>query len=80
MVQIFSSELFFSNILSIYTALDVRDQVAHPYKTKSKTIVLYILIFTLSDRRRDDKKLNSGSNINKTSEGYPVNNLEKKIK
>jgi hypothetical protein len=35
----------FSNTLSQCSSLDVRHQVSHPYKTKDKIIVLYILIF-----------------------------------
>jgi hypothetical protein len=35
----------FSNTLSLCSSLRARDQVAHPYKTTSKIIVLYILIF-----------------------------------
>jgi hypothetical protein len=34
----------------------VRDQVSHPYKTKGKIIVLYVLIFTLLNSRREDKR------------------------
>jgi polysaccharide pyruvyl transferase WcaK-like protein len=34
----------FSNILSLCSSLNVRDQVSHSYRTSSKIIVLYILI------------------------------------
>jgi hypothetical protein len=35
-----------SNTLSLCSSLNVRDQVSHPHRTTSKTIVLYIAIFT----------------------------------
>ena len=35
----------FSNTLSLHSSLIVSDQVSHPYKTTSKIIFLYILIF-----------------------------------
>jgi hypothetical protein len=35
----------------------VNDQVSHPYKTTSKIIVLYILIFIFLDNKLEDKKL-----------------------
>ena len=34
-----------SNTLSLYSSLNVRDQVSHPYKTTGKIPVLYISIF-----------------------------------
>jgi len=34
----------------------VRDQVSHPYKTTSKTVVLYILILALLDSKLEDKR------------------------
>jgi hypothetical protein len=34
----------FSNTLSLYSSLNVKDQVSHPYRTTGKIIVLYILI------------------------------------
>jgi hypothetical protein len=37
--------ILFSNTHSPYSALSVRDQFAHLYKTAGKIIVLYILIF-----------------------------------
>jgi hypothetical protein len=36
----------FSNALSLWSSLNVRDQVTHPYRTTGKIIVLYILINT----------------------------------
>jgi hypothetical protein len=39
---------------SIYSSLNVRDQVSHPYKTPNKIIVLYSLIFKFLDSRRKD--------------------------
>ena len=35
----------FSNTLSFLSSLNVSNQVSHPYKTRSKIVVLYILIF-----------------------------------
>jgi hypothetical protein len=34
----------------------VTDQVSHPYRTTGKITVLYILIFSYFDMRREDKR------------------------
>jgi hypothetical protein len=41
--------------LSLCSPLNVRDQVPHPYKTKGKFIVLYVLVFKFLDSRRKDR-------------------------
>ena len=38
----------FSNTFSLHSSFNVSDQVSHPYKTKGKIIVLYILIVSFS--------------------------------
>jgi hypothetical protein len=38
----------FSNSLSLCSSLNVKNQVSHPYRTKGKITVLYILIFTFA--------------------------------
>jgi hypothetical protein len=45
----------FSNASKLCPSLNVRDQVLHSHKITGKSIVLYILILTLLDSRREDK-------------------------
>jgi hypothetical protein len=46
----------FSNTLNICSPINVRDKVSHPYKTTGKIKILYILIFTFLDSRRENKR------------------------
>jgi hypothetical protein len=58
--SLFNTNIFlitlFSNTHSLCSSLNVRDQVSHPYRTTSKIIVVYILIFTLLDSRQEDNR------------------------
>jgi hypothetical protein len=51
--SIFLNTLF-SKTLSLCSSLKVRGQVSHPYSTTGKITVLYILIFSFFDIRRED--------------------------
>jgi hypothetical protein len=46
----------FSNALSHFSPLSVRDQVSHPYKTTGKTAALYTLTFVFLDSNLADKR------------------------
>jgi hypothetical protein len=45
----------FSKTLTLHSSLTVSNQVSQPYKTTSNIIVLYILIFTFSGSKLEDK-------------------------
>ena len=45
----------FSNTLNLRCALNVSDQVSHPYKTTGKILVLYFLIFKFLNSKLEDK-------------------------
>ena len=47
----------FSNTLSLCYSLNMSNQVSHPYQTRGKTIVLYILIFKFLNSELEDKRL-----------------------
>jgi len=46
----------FSNTLSLYSSLNVSDQVSHPYRTTGNIIELYILIFKSLDSKLEDQR------------------------
>jgi hypothetical protein len=46
----------FSNTLSLFSSLNVTDQVSQPYRTTGKIKAFYVLIFAFSDSRREDRR------------------------
>ena len=49
--------ILFSNTLSLHSSLNVRNYVPQPYSRAGNVIVLYILIFKLLERSREDKNV-----------------------
>jgi hypothetical protein len=48
---------YFKELSDSFNRMDeVRDQVLHPYRATGKITVLYILIFTFFDSRREDRR------------------------
>jgi hypothetical protein len=45
----------FLNTLSLCSSLNIKYQVSHPYRTKGKIVVLYILIVMFLNRSQEDK-------------------------
>jgi hypothetical protein len=54
-ISALSDPNIFSNTISLFSSLSVRDHVLHPYKTTGKIIVFCILIVVILDSRRQDK-------------------------
>ena len=46
----------FSNTLSFLSSRNVNDQVSHPYETRGKIIIPYVLIFKFLDSNLEDKR------------------------
>jgi hypothetical protein len=64
----------FWNSFSLYSFLNVRDQIVHPYRIADKIIVLYILILTLADSKTKATGLN-GSIIRGRSLNFLINHI-----
>jgi len=54
--DIFPSCTLFANTVTVRTHRNVTDQVSHPHKTEGKIIVLYTVVLTFSDSKREDKR------------------------
>jgi hypothetical protein len=42
--------------LNLCYSFNVGDQISHPYRTSGKSKILYIIVFTFLDSRREDYK------------------------
>jgi hypothetical protein len=47
--------ILFSNTLSLGSSLDVRDQIAHPYQTTGRIIVMYVNPYIVTQQRQDER-------------------------
>ena len=45
--------ILFSNTLTLCSSLSVRNQVSHPYETTGRVLILYILILTVLESKRE---------------------------
>ena len=51
----YSTQTLFSNNFSLRSSLNISGQISYPYKTTSRIIFLYILVFKVLDRKLKDK-------------------------
>jgi hypothetical protein len=59
--SLYSQNIFFgtlfSNTLSLFSSLNIKDQVSHPYRTTDKIVVLCILIFNYFRQQKRTEKI-----------------------
>jgi len=55
--QIIFLSTLFPNTLSLCSLLTVGDHISHPYRTKGKIIIFYILTIIILDFKLEDKKI-----------------------